>query len=329
MKTPSASTTESAVSITVLTDPTAASDDIEVLDQDVISLDKEPFLTRRIVVRLEGSVLLFHEVRHRLRSYTKLDSDKQAFFAIAPRAKGDIDGVAMRPDTLIAAEPGREAELVVEAGYSSAALVLRPEYLQEHLAARGRSADFSVPNGITFLQNTTQTKHAFFKLGSQIARTAERKPNLFASIRASAEIDLLEILLEFLGKNVQIPPTKMDIKRNQFSQIVKKVTVYAEENIENQLYISDLCRVANVSERTLQYIFRDIMGMTPMAYLKLLKLHRVRDDLRAGTRESTTVSNLAMKWGFWHFGDFSQTYKKCFHESPSTTLKTPLLASRT
>ena len=29
----------------------------------------------------------------------------------------------------------------------------------------------------------------------------------------------------------------------------------------------------------------------------------------------------AMKWGFWHFGEFSRAYKECFGELPSDTLR--------
>jgi AraC-like DNA-binding protein len=33
------------------------------------------------------------------------------------------------------------------------------------------------------------------------------------------------------------------------------------------------------------------------------------------------VSAEALRWGFWHFGEFSRAYKKCFGELPSETLR--------
>ena len=92
--------------------------------------------------------------------------------------------------------------------------------------------------------------------------------------------------------------------------------------------MSDLCRAAGVSERTLEYAFRDVMGLTPVAYLTRLRLHRVRQGLLAGTHGSTTVSTQALNWGFWHFGDFSRAYKECFGEFPSDTLRRPPNHSR-
>ena len=85
--------------------------------------------------------------------------------------------------------------------------------------------------------------------------------------------------------------------------------------------MTDLCKVAGVSQRTLQYAFQDILGFSPMAYLTRLRLHRVRQALRTARAPSTRVSAVALDWGFWHFGDFSRAYKECFGERPSDTLK--------
>jgi transcriptional regulator GlxA family with amidase domain len=78
-----------------------------------------------------------------------------------------------------------------------------------------------------------------------------------------------------------------------------------------------------VSERTLEYAVKEIMGLTPMTYLVRLRLHRVRQALLAGTQGSTTVSAEALNWGFWHFGEFSRAYRECFGELPSDTLRRP------
>ena len=86
-------------------------------------------------------------------------------------------------------------------------------------------------------------------------------------------------------------------------------------------YLSELCAAANVSERTLQNAFNNIMGMSPLTYLHRLRLHRARDELRKSESSSTTVTDVAMNWGFWQFGEFSRAYKNCFGELPSKTLK--------
>ena len=76
-----------------------------------------------------------------------------------------------------------------------------------------------------------------------------------------------------------------------------------------------------MSERTLQMACQETVGMSPMNFFKRVRLHGARRALRDATRGSTKVSAVAVKWGFWHFGEFSSDYRACFGESPSETLR--------
>jgi transcriptional regulator GlxA family with amidase domain len=86
-----------------------------------------------------------------------------------------------------------------------------------------------------------------------------------------------------------------------------------------RVHVSDLCVAADVSERTLECAFKELMGLSPTAYLTRLRLHRVHVALLAAKPGSTRISAEALKWGFWHFGEFARAYKRCFGESPSVT----------
>jgi AraC family transcriptional regulator, ethanolamine operon transcriptional activator len=102
---------------------------------------------------------------------------------------------------------------------------------------------------------------------------------------------------------------------------VRAAEDYALSHTGDRIYVGDLCRAAATSERALEYAFKSIMGLTPVAYLTRLRLHRVRRALLTATHGSATVSALALDCGFWHFGDFSRAYKECFGELPSETLR--------
>jgi len=62
---------------------------------------------------------------------------------------------------------------------------------------------------------------------------------------------------------------------------VKAAEDFAMEQSNDRLYVTDLCRMAAVSERTLEYAFKEIMGLTPITYLTRVRLHRVRQALLA------------------------------------------------
>jgi len=150
------------------------------------------------------------------------------------------------------------------------------------------------------------------------------RPELFndrKEERVAAQVELLEIRLATLGVADDFEPSRTDRSRQAQCRIVNIAEDYALSKIGDLLYVSDLCRVAGVSERTLEYAFKEVIGLTPVTYLIRVRLHRVGEALLAATRGSTTISAKALKWGFWHFGEFSRAYKDCFGELPSDTLR--------
>jgi transcriptional regulator GlxA family with amidase domain len=85
--------------------------------------------------------------------------------------------------------------------------------------------------------------------------------------------------------------------------------------------VGELARAASVSVRSLQDAFHRTLGVSPTAYLRQVRLERAHADLSAiaAGRESTTVTEVAYRWGFTHLGRFSEAYRRRFGQSPSTT----------
>jgi len=89
------------------------------------------------------------------------------------------------------------------------------------------------------------------------------------------------------------------------------------DNLERKLALSDLARVAGASERTLQKQFRQVLGMSPVRYVRRLRLIAARQEiLQAG---AASVADIAMRFGCPHLGRFAADYRKCFGETPSAT----------
>jgi transcriptional regulator GlxA family with amidase domain len=193
--------------------------------------------------------------------------------------------------------------------------------MKAHFQARHREAGLSMPRGAEFLQRDPASVRRFFAWGKRLVTAAERRPELFndrRETRVTAQVELLEALLAALGATTDFKPPRRDDTRKAQSRIVKDAEVYALAHMGDRLYVTDLCKAAGASERSLEYAFKEIMGMTPVAYLTRVRLHRVRQAASPG---STTVSVEALNGGFWHFGDFSRAYRDCFGELPSETLR--------
>jgi AraC-like DNA-binding protein len=104
---------------------------------------------------------------------------------------------------------------------------------------------------------------------------------------------------------------------------VQKVLDHIESVPGSQFTMSDLAVVAGVSSRQLQNLFHEQFGMSPMTYVRQVRLDGVRRDLRRGV-DGTMVGDVAFRWGFNHLGRFAQHYVRKFGESPSQTLRAAL-----
>ncbi|GII54561.1 hypothetical protein Pth03_29500 [Planotetraspora thailandica] len=89
------------------------------------------------------------------------------------------------------------------------------------------------------------------------------------------------------------------------------------------LTTSVLAAQCHVSVRTLQEGFRRHVGMSPMAYLRTVRLRRAHADLRAADPSVQTVASIARHWGFTHLGRFAAAHEAEFGTSPVQVLRTP------
>jgi AraC family ethanolamine operon transcriptional activator len=101
---------------------------------------------------------------------------------------------------------------------------------------------------------------------------------------------------------------------------VRRIEVYLEAHRGQMPSVPTLCGVAGVSERTLEYAFREHVGVTPVRYLKLRRLNQVRRALRAPESAGASVTEIALRVGFYDLGRFAGEYRSLFGELPSRTL---------
>lgn len=102
--------------------------------------------------------------------------------------------------------------------------------------------------------------------------------------------------------------------------LVRRVEDWVDGQSPETIQIADLCRAMRVSRRTLQRSFTETLGMGPARYLALKRLAAVRAVLRQSDPLTTTVTDTAIRYGFWELGRFAKDYRRTFGESPSETL---------
>jgi AraC family ethanolamine operon transcriptional activator len=149
---------------------------------------------------------------------------------------------------------------------------------------------------------------------------AERCPQRLREPGAAQLIqdDLMPLLVEALAHaNGQPaspcrPPARIEL--------VKLAQRWMALHPERPLTLELLCREIYAGRRCLIQGFREQLGMGPMAYLKLQRLHAVRRTLLATGPADTTVAAEAARFGFLSPGHFARDYRRLFGERPSATL---------
>jgi len=100
---------------------------------------------------------------------------------------------------------------------------------------------------------------------------------------------------------------------------IREVIEYLDAHAADEISTADLAAMAGIGERALQAGFQDLVGMSPMAYLRGVRLDRVHQDLATGHADS--VTDAAGRWGFFHPGRFAAQYRERFGVLPSETAR--------
>lgn len=314
-----------AVTVVDFTDPVAAGTGLELLAQDAVQLQAQPFHARRVTVNLGDVNVVFQATNHRVRTRSASHQGLLAYLVFGPHAQGTVNGVQVRADLLVAVPARTEVGLVTEAGWESVAFLVAAGFMESHMAARQRLDELRLPQRVDPLSADARCVRQMFELGKRVAETAAQAPAQFDDSpveRSAAQVEVIETLLAALRASSGSTLARSDQTRQTQSVVVKAAEDYALSKIGQRIYVSDLCKATATSERALEYAFKTVMGLSPVQFLARLRLHRVREALlQAPAGSAATVSTIALDWGFWHFGEFARAYKELFNELPSDTLR--------
>jgi AraC-like DNA-binding protein len=102
---------------------------------------------------------------------------------------------------------------------------------------------------------------------------------------------------------------------------ISRAVELIEDAPHGDISVEAVAEQVGLSLRALQEGFRRDTGLSPRAYLKRVRLQRIRAALLgADPSDGTTVTDLALAHGFGHLGRFAVEYREAFGESPSVSL---------
>ncbi len=131
--------------------------------------------------------------------------------------------------------------------------------------------------------------------------------------------DFMPLLIQAIPPKGQTPEKSQRTLRQ--GDLVRQMEAFLEAHLNQPITLTTVAQDLCVNKRTLTYAFDQILGISPMAYLKILRLQAVRRQLKTTVPGTKTVSAIAAEYGFYSPGHFSRDYKTIFGESPKETLK--------
>ena len=104
---------------------------------------------------------------------------------------------------------------------------------------------------------------------------------------------------------------------------VRRAATFIEAYADRPVTLDQIAAVAGVTSQALRSAFRRYLDVTPIGYLRRVRLERARAELQAADPASgITVADVARRWGWSSPGQFAKAYGRRFGVLPDHTLRT-------
>ena len=165
----------------------------------------------------------------------------------------------------------------------------------------------------TVLSNViSETENAFTTSIEKYYDGEGLKVNSDASVCSEqlVKIYLTELLLLLLREKAKEEKVRVKIDETTFERIEK----YLEENISENVSLSDLAHYIHVSESTIKKLFRENTGKSFTKYFTEMK---IKEAKRLFREYSKNVAEVAQKLGYNDSAYFARAFKRVMHLSPT------------
>lgn len=168
--------------------------------------------------------------------------------------------------------------------------------------------DLKSPEGISWLNLIEFLKQQLvFNIGFTSQQTLQSIEDM--AVKCALQTFKHNYTAQLEGNHCEIQP-----------KIIQRAKDYVNDNLEENIEVSDLLSNCGTSYSTLSKYFKQYLNLSPSEYIRLVKLEAAHKTLSQADL-SMQVTDVAIQYGFSHFGRFSGYYKKRFGETPSTTLR--------
>jgi AraC-like DNA-binding protein len=225
-------------------------------------------------------------------------------------ARNDVF-IGMRPDSAL---PSRSEDLRVRTMTLPAALLSE---IDEEMSGSGRRLGRILAPAASDPEHARRWRELTRYVESLLA---DPEIGLSPLVLGPVERLLAATLLSFAGEGDEAEP--VEAAHDAHPEALRRAIAFIEANPDRDISLGDIARAAYVSPRAVQLAFRRHLDSTPIRYLRQVRLDHARAQLEAAVDgDGTTVTSVALDWGFANPSRFSRHYRAAFGVAPSTTLR--------
>ncbi len=249
------------------------------------------------------------------------------FLASADQAATHHSGRVLAFGEIVASAAGSAQHLRTEGPCHWATLSMT----RDDLTAAGHALvgrDLIEPSVTQYLRPSLPLVSRLLNLHQAAGQLARSAADILAQpeVTRALEHALVHAMIMCLTENTGV---ERSIATQRHSVIMARFEEFLATHDPVPLYVAEICTAIGVSERTLRACCQEQLGMGPIRYLWLRRMHLTRYALVQAAPGTSTVTRIAADHGFFELGQFSIEYRTLFGETPSATLRRPPQEMRT
>jgi len=230
-----------------------------------------------------------------------------------------VDGAPVAPDMLALHTGHDDFQLTTPDNFGFLGMVVQTDWLRQYTAhEHSHLPDDLLAQRVLQLP---QVHLAGFR--RWLCQLLANQPQQFEALTPHGQQHLLDEAISGLvqllthGKN----GPRDNVSAQHARRTLRRARDYLQAHTDRCVTVHELCEQLGASPRALQDCFRKYVGLSPKTYLKALKLNEARRELRRNDSALASVSDVAVRYGFWHLSQFAADYRWLFGELPSETLR--------
>jgi AraC-like DNA-binding protein len=243
------------------------------------------------------------------------------FLASANQASTHHSGRALAFGEIVASAAGSTHHLRTEGPCHWATLSMaRDDFAAASYALVGRDP---IERSVTrYIRPAVSVMSRLADLQQRVIKLAEYAPSILAQPEPARALEQALVHATVMCVS-ESKPVQMGQGPLRHASIIARFEELLAAHSNRPLYLAEICVALDTSERTLRSSCMEHLGIGPIRYLWLRRMHLAHHALVLADAARETVTRIATANGFIELGRFSVEYRALFGETPSATLHRP------